>query len=309
MNITRQLRDLIAATSRVLSCSKTIQIADLSALVALKFDGWPQNNDESPPCSQKLSSQWRHNDQDGVSNQKPHGCLLNRLFRGKSKKASKLRVTGLCVGTSPGTGEFSAQRASKCFHLMTSSWCVSFYSHLWNRIGVIAWKRSNRAKSSIFRTVWPWNWANELKLESQSVNTQSGSKLGTFLSSVTSKFGRWPWKTKGPTPLVCHCKLCASFRSHLRIPRRCGPEMHKLGQNFFWPLWLWRLTSDLSFCLDITFVNCSYSWKFHEGTITEILQKSVPDRRRDERANGRCWWNILIYYLFIYLSIIFVMKT
>ena len=28
------------------------------------------------------------------------------------KKASKLRVTGLCAGTSPGTGEFPAQMAS-----------------------------------------------------------------------------------------------------------------------------------------------------------------------------------------------------
>ena len=28
------------------------------------------------------------------------------------KKTSKLRVTGLCAGNSPGTGEFPAQRAS-----------------------------------------------------------------------------------------------------------------------------------------------------------------------------------------------------
>ena len=42
----------------------------------------------------------------------PHGCLLNRLFRRKSKKTSKLRVTGLCAGNSPGTGEFPAQMAS-----------------------------------------------------------------------------------------------------------------------------------------------------------------------------------------------------
>ena len=45
---------------------------------------------------------WRHNDHDGVSNYQPHGCLLNRLFRRRSKKTSKLRVTGLCVGNSPG---------------------------------------------------------------------------------------------------------------------------------------------------------------------------------------------------------------
>ena len=46
--------------------------------------------------------QWRHNERDGVSNQQLHGCLLNRLL----KKTSKLRVTGLCEGNSPVTGEF-----------------------------------------------------------------------------------------------------------------------------------------------------------------------------------------------------------
>ena len=55
---------------------------------------------------------WRHNDRDGVSNHKPHDCLLNRLFRRRSRKTSKLRVTGLCEGNSPVTGEFLAQRAS-----------------------------------------------------------------------------------------------------------------------------------------------------------------------------------------------------
>ena len=55
---------------------------------------------------------WRHNDHAGVSNHQPHGCLLNRLFRRKSKKTSQLSVTGLCAGNSPGTGEFPAQMAS-----------------------------------------------------------------------------------------------------------------------------------------------------------------------------------------------------
>ena len=45
---------------------------------------------------------WRHNEHDGVSNHQPHGCLLNRLFRRRSKKTSNPRVTGLCVGNSPG---------------------------------------------------------------------------------------------------------------------------------------------------------------------------------------------------------------
>ena len=56
--------------------------------------------------------QWRHNGRDCVSNHQPRDCLLNRLFRRWSKKTSKLRVTGLCAGNSPGTGDFPAQLAS-----------------------------------------------------------------------------------------------------------------------------------------------------------------------------------------------------
>ena len=48
------------------------------------------------------SLRWRHNDHYSVSNHQPHGCLFNRLFRRRWKKTSKLRVTGLCVGNSPG---------------------------------------------------------------------------------------------------------------------------------------------------------------------------------------------------------------
>ena len=56
--------------------------------------------------------QWRHNGHDSVSDHQPHVCLLNRLFRRRSKKTSKLRVTGLCAGNSPEAGEFPAQMAS-----------------------------------------------------------------------------------------------------------------------------------------------------------------------------------------------------
>ena len=56
--------------------------------------------------------QWRHNGRDSVSNHQPHDCLLNRVLRRRSKKTSKLRVTGLCAGNSPGTGEFPAEMAS-----------------------------------------------------------------------------------------------------------------------------------------------------------------------------------------------------
>ena len=62
--------------------------------------------------SRPVTLRWRHNGRDSVSNHQSHGCLLNRVFRRRSKKTSKLCVTSLCVGNSPGTGEFPAQMAS-----------------------------------------------------------------------------------------------------------------------------------------------------------------------------------------------------
>ena len=61
-------------------------------------------------AGRRRTLQWRHNERSGVSNHQPHDCLLNRLFKRRSKKTSTLRVTGLCTGNSPVTGEFPAQR-------------------------------------------------------------------------------------------------------------------------------------------------------------------------------------------------------
>ena len=65
--------------------------------------------------------QWRHDGRNSVSNHQSHDCLLNRLFRRWSKKTSKLRVTGLCEGNSPGTtGEFPAQMVSNAANVSIS---------------------------------------------------------------------------------------------------------------------------------------------------------------------------------------------
>ena len=55
---------------------------------------------------------WHHNGRDGASNNRRLGLLLRLLFRRRSKKTSKLRVTGLCEGNPPVTGGFPSQRAS-----------------------------------------------------------------------------------------------------------------------------------------------------------------------------------------------------
>ena len=65
-----------------------------------------------------------------MANHQSHDCLLNSSFTRRSKKASKLRVTGLCAGNSPVTGEFPAQMVSKgavtCAVCPESAWLVAF---------------------------------------------------------------------------------------------------------------------------------------------------------------------------------------
>ena len=86
------------------------------------------------------SLRWRHNGRDSVSNHQPHDCLFNRLFRRRSKETSKRRVTGLCAGNSPGTGEFPAQIAS-------------------NAENVSIWWRHHEWRDSVLTKIyntWPW---------------------------------------------------------------------------------------------------------------------------------------------------------
>ena len=59
-----------------------------------------------------VSLRRRHNERDGVSIHQRFDGLLNRSFRRRSKKTSKLCVTGLGEGNSPVTGEFPCQKAS-----------------------------------------------------------------------------------------------------------------------------------------------------------------------------------------------------
>ena len=79
---------------------KIFPLDDIIMLIA-KILCWLVMSIKASPVSQH-TLQWRHNDQDSVSNHQPHGCLLSCLYRRRSKKTSKLRVTGLCVGNSPG---------------------------------------------------------------------------------------------------------------------------------------------------------------------------------------------------------------
>ena len=98
----------------------------------------------------QLSSQWPHNEHNGVPNHQPHDCLLNRLFWCRSKKTSKLRFTGLCEGNSPVTGEFPTQRASTVENV--SIW----WHHHVDRISII-FITSYPASESDLQLYWD-NW-------------------------------------------------------------------------------------------------------------------------------------------------------
>ena len=66
---------------------------------------WPTLCDLVTP-----SLQWYHNECHGISNHWRLHCLLNCLFRRRSKKTSKLCITGLCEGNSLVTDEVPAKR-------------------------------------------------------------------------------------------------------------------------------------------------------------------------------------------------------
>ena len=68
------------------------------------------NTEQRKTQHMRVALRWRQNERDAALNHQPHDCLLNHLFRHRSKKTAKLRVTGLCAGDSPMTGEFPAQR-------------------------------------------------------------------------------------------------------------------------------------------------------------------------------------------------------
>ena len=118
-----------------------------------------------------ITLRWRHNGHDSVTNRQPYDCLLNRLFRYWSKKTSKLRLTGLCVGNSPVTGEFPAQMASNAENV-SISWrhhdaqplCYS-WRYLWMRYNgyiyltcyafTYIWLMITSSRRNIFRVTGP----------------------------------------------------------------------------------------------------------------------------------------------------------
>ena len=149
---------------------------------------------------------WRHNGRDSVSNHQPHDCLLNRLFRRRSKKTSKLCVTGLCEGNSPGTGEFPAQMASNAenvsiwwrHHDLIQCWhtTIEVLWHLFHRVVYLNTQDINfqvkidkirkipHASVSAYMQVLLWRVLNVLGFQSEySCKSDEIRRFQTFKSS------------------------------------------------------------------------------------------------------------------------------
>ena len=131
---------------------------------------------------------WRHNGRDGVSNHQPHNCLLNRWYRRRSKKTSKLRVTGLCAGNSPVTGEFPAQKASNAenvsiwwrHHDLLKVLCISYsisYLH-----------RGSCVDDLSEGLLGGWKWGTWLTVSQQSLHCsqQGGDHICALVKEKTS---------------------------------------------------------------------------------------------------------------------------
>ena len=80
-----------------------------------------------------------------------------------------------------------------------------------------------------------------------------------FVSRVTLKFNRWPWKT------IRHLSYATwGFLHHFIIICEINLELQSGdGQVGFWPL-------TLAFCIDTTFMKGNNSWKFHDDTMTVL---------------------------------------
>ena len=90
-----------------ISATKWGIVGYLSNALWNSWDGsilWPVKASHITPVAHPFIShplQWRHNEGYGVSNHRHLDGLFHRLFKCKSKKTSKLRVTGLCDENSP----------------------------------------------------------------------------------------------------------------------------------------------------------------------------------------------------------------
>ena len=181
-----------------------------------------------------MALQWCHNDNCGVSNHQPHDCLLNRLFRRISKKTSKLRVTGLCAGISPGPvnsphkGPVTRWMFPFDDVIMVSrrkvwSRMTRFYWTLWS------WRKFAKSIGHVILELFTVALSWCLKFESRHCNSLEAVDIIYWCPSFIRPNSQIPQCTS-PIPLNTPCynrnvHKCAHFcykMVHYRIMMHCG---------------------------------------------------------------------------------------
>ena len=109
---------------------------------------------------------WAHdndvimNERYGVSNHQPHDCLLHCLYRHRSKKTSKLRVSGLCAGNRwiPHTKGQQLWCALHVYHddMCNTGLIATFLKYQGRQSIISLWYGHVRSKCGIRRFVQNW---------------------------------------------------------------------------------------------------------------------------------------------------------
>ena len=134
-------------------------------------------------------------------------------------------------------GEFKLLNSGQNWRFL-SRVTSKFYGWPWKTIGYLFYSTSSFAHH--FKAM------GEFKLKLLSGNAQFGSKLEFFLSRVTFKFDRWPWKTKGhlfytTSSFVHHFKAMSEFNLEFQF----GNAQFWSKSAIFCPAWPWNLMDDL----------------------------------------------------------------
>ena len=117
--------------------------------------------------------------------------------------------------------------------------CASFQNHWWIQTGVTVQKRSIRVKIDDVYVL--------CDLE---------------ISRMTLNRARLLWHFVHNFIAICEVKTGVSVQKSPNL----GKKIFELFDLAFWPL-------TLTFCMDITFVNDNYFWKFHDDTMTQTAKK------------------------------------
>ena len=146
------------------------------------------------------------------------GTMASQLFKRRSEKTSRLRVTGLCEGNSPETGEFPTQRASKKSENVSiwwrhHEWKVRYIPNFAKYRDVSWWcclSSISRADSRFAPSQW------ETSLQSNAVSHWLGANLESALIWDRAHLYVKMLYTSKEIPIIKNLTiLCLQWKDHL----------------------------------------------------------------------------------------------